>query len=120
MTEEGEDLIGPLKPRITNIAIFILLLSIHILATYSSPGLLRFPFRDNLKLSIPDELDFVFTGLFTVISMPLLAVGAMINFVFRGILDRSVYSFFDNFITFSIFLLYYYFIASILVATIKK
>jgi hypothetical protein len=94
---------------------------LHIIANYSNSGLLRFPFRNELRVAVPGEFDMFLYPIWTVAALPLLLVAGFLKAVFLFLLQIDIYGFFNNLSAFIVFVLYYYFFASVLVsATLNK
>ena len=125
MQKENEHPLNFLKPSFTSIGIFLLFVVIHILGSHDNapfsdrPMRFRLPIFQQYQDILPSILGSLFSMLWAFISMPLFLVGrafiAIVSYV--GI---NIYDFLNDSIVFIIFILYYYFLASVIASVIKK
>ena len=116
----SEDPLKAFKPSVTNIVIFLFLIFIHVVATYSLTGLNGFPFKNILKLTLPELLALPFRLLWSLIGLPLITVASIINAFVLSVMGIRIFDLLNAPVVFIIFAVYYYFVASVLVVgTIK-
>ena len=116
----SEDLLKPLNPSIISVAVFLLFLLIHIVATYSMDGVLGFPFPNLFRFSPPTILEMIFQLFWRVISLPLVVLYSAISYVFQALFRFDILKLFNSTIVFVGFVIYYYFLACALAIVVKK
>ncbi|MDO8554241.1 MAG: hypothetical protein Q7S22_05515 [Candidatus Micrarchaeota archaeon] len=115
-----EDHFALFKPGVINIILFIFLIVLHFLGSYSSTfygarsdDLKLAPFYETFRFYVDSTLSLVFYWIWLAISAPLLVTGHIIISIisYFGI---NTYSYLNRIVVFIIFVLYYYFLASVI------
>ena len=125
MQNEKEHPLKFLKPSFASVGIFLLFVVIHILGSHDnapfseSPMRFRLPIFQQYQDVLPSILGSLFAMLWAFISMPLFLVGRAVISLFSYI-GINLYDFLNDWIVFIIFILYYYFVASVIASVIKK
>ena len=125
MPKEKESPLAFLKPSFMIVGIFLLFVLIYFLGSYENapfsdkPMKFKPPIFQQYHNTLPTILASLFSVLWAVISMPLFLVGrAFILMV--SYLGINVYDYLNDVNVFIIFLLYYYFLASVIASAMKR
>ncbi len=116
----SEDTFALFKPGVINIILFIFLVALHFLGSYSSTfygatseDLKLAPFYDTFRFYVDPTLSLAFYWIWLVISAPLLVTGHIIIAIFNYF-GLNLYNYLNRIIVFIIFIIYYYFLASVI------
>ncbi len=121
-----EDHFSLFKPNFVSILLFIFLVALHFLGSYSSTfygaksdDLKLAPYYETMRFYVDSTLSLVFYWIWLIIASPLLVIGHIIISIFNyaGI---NLYGILNRWVVFAIFILYYYFTASVLAYMTKS